>query len=171
MTLSDVDIKKYLKKGIMSIKPIKESQIGPASVDLTLSDNWYFFNKKYIGKKVDLSKIDFRAAFKKKKADKVELAPGELCLGKTLEKIRLPNNIIGKLEGRSKYARMGIIIHTTSALIHPGSNNHQILEIVNLAPFTITIHKGMRISQVLFDELRSPTSKPYAKFGKIARRQ
>jgi dCTP deaminase len=171
MTLSDVDIKKYLKEDILSIDPIEESQIGPASVDLTLSDNWYFFNREYFGKNVDLSKVDFKAVFTKKKADKVQLNPGEMCLGKTLEKIRLPNNIIGKLEGRSRFARMGIIIHTTSAVVHPGSNNHQILEIVNLAPFSITLYKGMRISQVLFDELRSPTSKPYSKFGEIARRQ
>ena len=88
MTLSDVDIKKYLKQGIIGIDPIEKSQIGPASVDLTLSDNWYFFNKKYLGKSVNLSKVDIKAAFTKKKADSVELNPGEMCLGKTLEKKR-----------------------------------------------------------------------------------
>jgi len=171
MALSDVDIRKYLKQGILRIDPLDESQIGPASVDLTLSDTWYFFNKRYLGKNVDLAGVDFKKAFRKKKADQVELLPGEMCLGKTLEKLKLPNNLIGKLEGRSRYARMGVIIHTTSAVVQPGSFNHQILEIVNLAPFSVTLHKGMRISQVLFDELSCDTSKPYAKFGKIARRQ
>jgi dCTP deaminase len=171
MALSDVDIKEYLKRGIIKIKPLSDEQIGPSSVDLTLSNEWYFFNKKRLSKNVDLSKVDYKKAFKKKKADKVQLLPGEMCLGKTLEKIKIPSNIVGKLEGRSRYARMGVIIHTTSAVVQPGSNNHQILELVNLAPFSITIHAGMRLSQVLFDKMESPTSIPYAKYGKIARRQ
>ena len=171
MAFSDVDIREYLKKKIIRIEPLDESQIGPASVDLTLSDEWYFFKKQYIGKNVDLSKTSFTEAFEMKKADKVELKPGELCLGKTVERIALPSDICGRLEGRSRYARMGLIIHITAAVVQPGSDNHQILEIVNLAPFPVTLRSGMRISQILFEELKSPTSKPYAKYGEIARRQ
>ena len=75
---------------------------------------------------------------------------------------------MGNLEGRSRYARMGLVIHITSALVQPGSSNHQVLEIVNLAPFPLKLHAGMRISQVVFERMESDTSKPYAKFGKIA---
>ena len=94
-----------------------------------------------------------------------------MCLGRTVEKLTLPPDIMGHLEGRSRYARMGLIIHITSALVQPGSDNRQVLEIVNLAPFPIKLHAGMRVSQVVFDLLKSPTSKPYAKFGEIARKQ
>ncbi len=168
MILSDKDIEKMLKKGTIKIVPLDKGQIGPASVDLTLSDEWYFFNKQKI---VDLSKTGFEKCFNKKNAKNITLRPGEMCLGKTVEKITLPNYIMGKLEGRSRFARMGLIIHTTSALVQPGSNNRQVLEIVNLAPFPIKLHAGMRVSQVLFERLLSPTGKPYAKFGKIARIQ
>lgn len=171
MILSDIDIRKMLKKGIIKIEPFDESQIGPASVDLTLSDEWYFFKDEYSRRIVDLSKTGFAEAFEMKKANEITLKPGELCLGKTLEKLTIPRNVMGKLEGRSRYARMGVIIHTTSALVQPGSDNHQVLEIVNLAPFPIKLHAGMRISQVVFELLQSPTSRPYAKFGKIARLQ
>ena len=171
MVLSDVEIEKSLRSGVMKIRPLKPEQIGPASVDLTVSDEWYFFKKKYIGKVVDLKKVDFREAHRKVKANTVELKPGEMCLGKTVEKITLPADMMGKLEGRSRYARMGISVHITSAVVQPGSDNHQVLEIVNLAPFTIKLHKGMRISQVVFKTLVSKSSKPYAKYGKIARRQ
>jgi len=171
MALSDVDIKEYLKKGKISIRPLQEEQIGPASVDLTLSNEWFFFKKQYLGKKIDLSKTSFQEAFEMKKADVVELRPGEMCLGKTLEKITLPNDMIGKLEGRSRYARMGLIIHITAAVVQPGSDNHQILEIVNLAPFSVTLRAGMRISQILFEEMKTPTSRPYAKYGEIGRKQ
>ena len=169
MILSNTDIKKALSEGKLKIKPLKNDQVGPASVDLTLSDEWYFF-KKQLGK-TDLSKVSFQKAFNIRNSKLVTLAPGEMCLGKTVEKLTLPLDIMGKLEGRSRYARMGLIIHTTSALVQPGSDNHQILEIVNLAPFTITLHAGMRVSQVVFETLKSKTTKPYSKFGKIAKKQ
>lgn len=171
MVLSDNDIKESIKKGEIKIIPMETEQIGPASIDLTLSKEWYFFKKEYIGSQVDLDKVPFKKAYKKINAEIVVLAPGEMCLGKTVEKITLAPDIMGRLEGRSRYARMGIIIHLTSALVQPGSSNRQVLEIVNLSPFTVMLHEGMRVSQVVFDRLDSDTSKPYAKFGKIAKRQ
>jgi len=171
MILSDKDIKKMLKEGKIEISPLEESQIGPASVDLTLSDEWYFFKDEYSRKIVDLKATGFAECFEMKRSESITLKPGELCLGKTLERVKLPNNVMGKLEGRSRYARMGVIIHTTSALVQPGSDNHQVLEIVNLAPFPIKIHSGMRLSQVVFELLQTPTDRPYAKFGQIAKTQ
>lgn len=172
IALSDRDIRNALRRGIMKIEPLDaDSQIGSASVDLTLSDEWWFFKRQYLGKQVDLSKVDFNRAMEKTIAPSVVLPPGGMCLGKTVEKITLPANIIGKLEGRSRYARMGLSVHITSAVVQPGSDNHQVLEIVNFAPFSIVLHKGMRISQVIFHRMESESSKPYAKFGKIARRQ
>lgn len=171
MALSDVDIKKAMKEGKIKIKPFSEDQLGSGSVDLTLSNEWWFFKKKYLDSVVDLEKVDYKKAHDKVIADDVILLPGEMCLGKTIEKITLAPDIMGKLEGRSRYARMGLSIHITSAIVQPGSNNRQVLEIVNLAPFPIMLHKGMRISQVIFHRLETPSSKPYAKFGKIARVQ
>ena len=171
MALSDVDIKKMLKSGRIRIKPLKKDQIGPASVDLTLGDEWYFFKEKLKGGLVDLGKVDIKKAHRRIRTKTVVLGPGEMCLGKTLEKITLAPDIMGKLEGRSRYARMGVSIHITSSIVQPGSSNHQILEIVNLAPFPIALHSGMRISQIVFHEVKSPTSKPYSKYGKIAKVQ
>ncbi len=173
MTLSNLSISKAIVKGVIRIKPLRDEQIGGASIDLTLSNEWYFFKPELINpiKIVDLKKTDFTKALVKKKAKSIVLAPGQMCLGKTVEKITLADNIIGELEGRSRYARMGLSVHITSALVQPGSDNHQILEIVNFAPFSIRLHAGMRISQILFDRLETKTTKPYRKFGKIAKKQ
>ncbi|MDD5337425.1 MAG: dCTP deaminase [Candidatus ainarchaeum sp.] len=171
MILSNKDIKERMRKGEIKIRPFREEQLGSATVDLTLSDEWEFFKKKLIGTRVDLEKVPFQEAVEKVRADYAMLAPGEIVLAKTLEKITLPAHIMGKLEGRSRYARMGLSIHITSAIVQPGSSNHQVLEILNSAPFTVILHKGMRLSQIVFYELKTPSSKPYAKFGKIARRQ
>lgn len=171
MSFSDVDIKKAIKKGEIKIKPLKMDQVGPGSVDLSLGDTFWFFKKKYIGARVDLSNVDFKSATKKIKADTLVLAPGEMCLAISQEKITLAPDILGRLEGRSRYARMGLAVHITSAVVQPGSSNHQVFEIFNSSPFTMVLHKGMRISQVVFARTESPTSKPYAKHGKIARKQ
>lgn len=171
MILSDNDIRGLLKEGRMKITPLSGEQIGPASVDLTLSDEWYFFKDEYSRKIVDLKETGFQKVFDVRRVKAITLKPGELCLGKTVERITLPGDVMGRLEGRSRFARMGVIIHTTSAVVQPGSDNRQVLEIVNLAPFPIKLHAGMRISQVVFEQLQSPTSKPYATFGELAREQ
>lgn len=171
MVLSDVDIRKAMKGGEIKIKPFKPDQVGQGSVDLTLGGTFWFFKEKYLGKQVDLGKVGFQEATRKVKADTVVLAPGEMCLAISEEKLTLAPDIMGRLEGRSRYARMGLAVHITSAVVQPGSDNHQVFEIVNSAPFTVVLHKGMRISQVVFYRLESPTSRPYAKYGKVARKQ
>ena len=101
----------------------------------------------------------------------IVLQPGGMCLGITREKITVPTHLMGTLEGRSRYARMGLAVHVTSSMVQPGSDNHQVLEIVNFAPFPVKLHAGMRISQVVFEYMHSPTSQPYAQFGKVAVKQ
>lgn len=169
MYLSNVDIKKAMKRGEIKIEPLSEEQIGPASVDLTLDNRWWFPKKRILP--VDLEKTGWEELMNKKTASRVELRPGELCLGITKEKITLADNIIGKLEGRSRYARVGLSVHVTSALVQPGVSNHQVLEILNNAPFSIILHEGMRISQIVFARTKSKTSRPYRKVGKIAVKQ
>lgn len=171
MVLSNQDIRKFMKAGKIKIRPFSEAQLGQASVDLTLGDRFWFFKEKYVGGMVDLSKVDFKEANCEVKAGTVALGPWQMCLGITKEKITLSSDVMGRLEGRSRYARMGLGVHITSALVQPGSDNHQVLEIVNNAPFTSLIHSGMRVSQIVFYKMLSPSTKPYAKFGKIARRQ
>ncbi len=167
MFLSNEDILTYINQKKIVIEPFNPSNLGPSSYDLTLSNEWWFF-KKHISY---VKELDWTKLMEKTQSDKIVLKPNEMCLGKTLEKIKLPDNIIGRLEGRSRYARIGLAVHITSALIQPGVFNHQILEIKNNSPYTIELKKGMKISQVLFAELKSNTSKPYRLFGHIAKHQ
>ena len=174
MALSDHDIRAAIRSKKLVFEPaLSPDQIGSASVDLTLDGKFWVFKKKYAKSKraVDLSRIDFREATEEQPGTSITLPSGGMCLGITREKIYMPNTLIGTLEGRSRYARMGLAVHVTSALVMPGSQNHQVLEIVNFAPFPVTIHEGMRISQIIFERLDSPTKKPYAKFGKVAVKQ
>lgn len=173
MNLSDEDIKRELKNKRIVIKPkISLDQIGPGSIDLTLADEFWLIKNEYKNKKfVDLKKDDFNKIFEKKKLKELVLLPYQMCLGVTKERIKLPSDIMGRLEGRSRYARMGLAVHITSSLVQPGTDNRQILEIVNLAPFPIKIYSQMKISQICLSYTETPTEKPYKKFGKIAKDQ
>lgn len=172
MILSNEDIKRAIKSRRIVFEPrINDDQIGPASVDLSLSNRFARIKDRYASGTIDLSKKSFIEVTEQFEADSVELAPGDLVLATTREKITLANNICGWLGGRSRYARLGLIVHTTSAFVQPGSSNHQVLEIVNLSRSNIILREGMQVSQIVFEGTGSGTSKPYSKFGKIARDQ
>ena len=172
MVLSNVDVENLLKRGVIRITPkLEPEQIGPGSVDLTLSNEFWRFKPKAKGKEYDLDEIDLDEITEKVVSGHVLIEPGELILGKTVERITLPDDMCGHLEGRSRYARRGLAIHVTSSYIQPGSDNRQVLEIVNLAPYKMILRAGTRCTQVIFEKMDSATSKPYRKVGKIATKQ
>jgi dCTP deaminase len=79
------------------------------------------------------------------------LMPGETCHGLTRERIRLPEDVCGWLQGRSRFARLGLMVHITAAFIQPGIDNHQALEINNAGPMPLALHPGTRLCQFIFD--------------------
>jgi len=169
MILSNQDIKKALETGEIKITPkLSDEQIGPASVDLTLAENFLKIKTEHIGKALDLDKIKQDDVTEKIPGKSIELKTGELVLGKTVEKIELPDSICGWIQGRSSFARLGTAIHITAAFIQPGSRNRQVLEMINFAPFSVTVRAGMRPCQVIFERMESKTTKPYYKVGRIA---
>ncbi|MFA5382916.1 MAG: dCTP deaminase [Candidatus Micrarchaeia archaeon] len=153
--LSKKTIEEYIKKGKIKFIPnIKESQIGRSSVDLTLDNTFWVFKDTFSPNKViDLKKIGYKSALKKVKTNNIILKSQEMCLGITKEKIIIDKDIVGRLEGRSRYARMGLAVHITSSVHHPNSKNAIVLEIVNMAPFSIKLNSGMKISQIVFHKI------------------
>ena len=149
MILTKNEILKAIEKKELSIKPFDKNQIGTGSIDLTLD------NKFRIFKKNKLIKIDEHTDYKKYtklvKAEKIILNPGDIVLGITKEKIKLPTNLCGWLQGRSRFARLGLAVHITANFVQPGSENKQVLEIVNLEKNPIEIHSGDRICQLILE--------------------
>ncbi|RME54529.1 dCTP deaminase [Candidatus Woesearchaeota archaeon] len=144
--LTKNEILKRLKKGEIKIEPLNEKNIGPGSIDLTLDNEFRMFNNK--NKKIILDeKTDYKDYTEIKKGP-VVLNPGEFILGITKEKIKLPPNLCGMLSGRSRFARMGIIVHATASFIQPGINNKQVLEIYNLSKKKIVLNPGLKICQL-----------------------
>ena len=168
---SDRDIRNAIRNGEIKINPpLDKGCIGAGSIDLALSDVFYL-PKRSVGRRTirDLSKTDFTDVYDKVKMDSVTLLPGDCILASTEEKLTLAPDICGWIQGRSRFARLGLSVHVASSFIQPGSSNRQILEIVNLAWFPVKIHKGMRICQIVFDKTQTKASMPYSKRGRYSK--
>jgi dCTP deaminase len=170
MYLSNKDILSEIKKGNLTISEFNEKYLGQASYDLALSNEFWIPLKAR--ETIDvLERTNPNKYMKKVTSKYLVLKPGEMCHSLTKEKITLSSGLIGILGGRSRFARLGVTVHVTSAVVQPGSDNRQILEIVNLSPFTLKLHEGTRLSQIFFERLETETDKPYKKFGRIAIKQ
>lgn len=148
------EIEKALKNGSIRIEPLDRSQIGPGSVDLTLGNDFRIFKKRsriyHIHNGSQFK--DLTKAVHVKDGGNLVIRPGEMILGITKEKITLADNISGRLEGRSRFARFGLAVHVTAGFMHPGITNHQVLEIVNLGHAPLALYPGTRICQFIFEK-------------------
>jgi len=147
LTKSEILIE--IKKGRIKITPFNKKNIGPGSVDLTLDNVFRRFVKS---KKVSINEnTDYKKLTKKFKTNSITLLPGELVLGITKERINLSPNLAGWLQGRSRFARLGLMVHVTAGFVQPGVDNRQVLEIINLSPFALEVKAGTKICQIIFE--------------------
>jgi dCTP deaminase len=89
------------------------------------------------------------------------LHPGEFVLGSTFERIAVPADLVGRVEGKSSLGRLGLLIHSTAGFIDAGFDGHITLELANVASLPITLYPGMKIGQVSFMQMTTPADKPY----------
>jgi len=149
--IAQSELEKLIKAGTIKIEPFEESQIGPASIDLHIG-NTFLVYKKVRGLCHVVEDADFEDITEEIKVkDYFVLMPGESVLALTKERVSLPDNICGRLEGRSRFARLGLLVHITASFMHPGISNHQVLEMYNASPFPLAIHPGTRICQFIFE--------------------
>lgn len=148
MILGKNSITKLLDSGKLEINPFNPDQIGPASIDLTLGNEFRILGR---GKVRVVEEIKFPS--RSVKQEKYILKPGETVLGITRERISLPSNICAWLQTRSRFARAGLQVHASAAFIQPGANNKTVMEITNLGPFDLELVAGTRICQLILAEV------------------
>ena len=163
--LSDVDITKYLDEGKIVIDPIEDDkQIQPSSVDLRLGDEFKGFKivtKPYIDPfdKTDLE--SYMDLISVKKGEPFIIHPGEFTLATTYEYVKIPDDIVARVEGRSSMGRLGITMHVTAGYIDPGFEGKITLEISNIGKMPVALYPGQRVCQIVFETMTSPSAKPY----------
>ena len=153
--LSKDEILKKIEEGRIGITPFIKGNIGPTSIDLTLGNKFRVFKKvrKIFHIEEELNYQEVTEVISVKNGDYLLLMPGELVHGITIEKIRLSEEMAGWIEGRSRFARIGLMVHVTAGLVQPGCDNKQVLEISNMSPMPIALYPGTKICQIIFERL------------------
>jgi len=168
MVLSDIDIKKALEKGDIKITPAldEKTQLGSCSIDLRLGNVFRVFEHSK-NPYIDPAKKDYSNEITSevlvKKGEHFIMQPGDFVLAATLESITIAPHLLGRLEGRSSLARLGIVVHSTASVFEPGWDGNAVLELGNLGRMAVALTVGMRICAMTFEQLSSPAKVPYNK--------
>jgi dCTP deaminase len=162
MILSDRDIRSALAAGRIGIDPFDQADVQPSSVDLHV-DGFFrtFHNHRYAFIDVKKEMDGLTEMVEVGQDEAFVLHPGEFVLGSTSEYVRLPHDLVARLEGKSSLGRLGLLIHSTAGYVDPGFEGHLTLELSNVANLPITIYPGMKIGQISFFRLTSPAQNPY----------
>lgn len=165
MILSDRDILARLKKGDLVVDPLDdpEVQVQPASIDLRLGHEFLVFRNPHI------PFLDTRAAKVPELTERITipegeafiLHPGEFCLGSTYERVRIPPDLVAKVEGRSSLGRLAIVVHATAGFVDPGFEGTITLELSNLNRIPVALYPRMRVSQIALHQMSSAAERPY----------
>ena len=168
MILSDGDIVKSLKSKRIKISPPLDlkTQLGSCSVDLRLGRQFRIFNHSkmaFIDPNNPKLGTDMMTEITLKSGESFILQPGDFVLATTVEKIELPDDLIGRLEGRSSLGRLGIVVHSTASIFDPGWSGVVVMELGNMGRMPVALYSNMRICSMTFEELTSPAQVPYTK--------
>ncbi len=168
MLLSDRDIRSEINAGRVAVEPFEEAMIQPSSVDVRLDKFFRVFeNHKYSVIDPSIEQAELTREVVAEDAEAFILHPGEFVLASTYEIITLPDDIAGRLEGKSSLGRLGLLTHSTAGFIDPGFSGHITLELSNVANLPVKLFPGMKIGQLCLIKLSSPAEHPYGstKYG------
>ena len=162
MIFSDRTILEAVSDGRISIDPFDRSLVQPSSVDVRC-DHYFrvFENHRYPLIDPKAIQHDLTKEIHASEASPFILHPGEFVLGTTLETIRLGDDVVARLEGKSSLGRLGLLIHSTAGFIDPGFHGQVTLELSNVANLPIAIYPEMKIGQISFYQMTTDADHPY----------
>ncbi|WP_018349511.1 dCTP deaminase [Longispora albida] len=162
MLLSDRDLVSELKSGRLGLDPFEPALVQPSSIDVRLDRLFRVFNNhKYTHIDPAIQQDELTELVEVEDGKPFVLHPGEFVLASTLETVTLPDDLAGRLEGKSSLGRLGLLTHSTAGFIDPGFSGHVTLELSNVANLPIKLWPGMKIGQLCIFRLSSPAEHPY----------
>lgn len=166
MVLSDADIKRYLESGELVIDPLPDfdTRLGPCSVDLRLGNVFKVFEHSrcpYIDVRTPFDPDEIMRTIVVEDGSQIVMQPGELILAVTVERLEIPDYLLGRLEGRSSLGRLGIIVHGTAPRFDPGWVGKAVMELGNIGRVPVALSPGMPICSMTFEQLTTPAERPY----------
>jgi len=180
--LSDVEILERLIAGaddMIFVSPLIDPvrQLGPSSLDLRVGTELRFTQvTSSTDVDLNLSPKDLEKQtskyFRQQRigpGEKFVLHPGDFALASTLEYIRLPRDIAGRLEGRSSLGRLGLQVHATAGFVDPGFEGALTFELINAGKLPVSFSPGLRLGQICFYRLTEVQMDYLEKQGKYGR--
>eukprot|EP01087_Luapelamoeba_hula_P012469 TRINITY_DN3479_c0_g1_i1.p1 TRINITY_DN3479_c0_g1~~TRINITY_DN3479_c0_g1_i1.p1 ORF type:complete len:182 (+),score=35.45 TRINITY_DN3479_c0_g1_i1:29-547(+) len=154
------DILKAVDAGDIVVTPFDREAVGCASIDLKLSNEFRFYKPglQVVPVKEDTDYRDLTEKVVLKPGETYLLLPGTACLGITEETVKLAPHLCGLLEGRSRFARLGLFVHITAGFMNPGINNRQVLEIYNASNHALALTPGEKVCQFIFMRMTGEAS-------------
>lgn len=159
--LADYGIRKQIQEGSLGVEPFVEDNLQPASLDVLLDDVVLVSHSSYgvVDPKVDqshkLRPVDLT------RGPTFILRPGQLALGSTVERFRIPGDLAARVEGKSSLGRLGLRVHSTAGFVDPGFCGQITLELSVCGEEPFVLHPGMKIAQVCFYRLETPVERLY----------
>lgn len=169
MILSDKDIRKKIETGEIQVSSSDQAHttnINASSLDMRLGRFFKVYNHSRQAVLDPLNKASFEEVTKLIEIQPGEpfiVQPGEFVLGVTMEKIKIVDDLVARVEGRSSLGRLGIIIHSTAGFIDAGFEGTITLEITNINRMPVALYPGMRVCQLAFELMTSKADVPYSK--------
>ncbi|WP_318570241.1 dCTP deaminase [Salinigranum marinum] len=166
MILSDTDLLARLRGGDLVVEPLDDPdlQVQPASIDVRLGREFLEFQRANIPCIHPNSEAEVDEYVSETIVDEGNefiLHPGDFVLGTTKERVEVPPDLVAQVEGRSSLGRLAVVVHATAGFIDPGFRGKITLELSNLGTAPVALTPGMRISQLVFTEMKSPATRPY----------
>ena len=162
MVLSDRTIRAEIAAERILIEPFDPGLVQPSSIDVRVDRRFrVFHNARYPYIDVRQPMEDLTELVEVAGDEPFILHPGEFVLGQTLERVRLPDDLVARLEGKSSLGRLGLLIHSTAGFVDAGFSGNLTLELSNVANLPITIYHGMPIGQISFMRMDGPVEHPY----------
>ena len=160
--LSDSTILQLVREARIRIEPWDPALVQPASIDLRLGDSFRVFHN-HRAPAIDLREPpgNLTEEVVVPPQESFVIHPGEFCLGRTLEWVELPDDIVARIEGKSSLGRLGLIVHATAGFCDPGWKGTLTLELNNLTRVPIKLYPGLLIAQLSFMELDRAARRPY----------
>ena len=172
MLMSDRDIRAEIEAGRIGLDPLNIDLLQPSSIDVRLDRFFRLFdNHKYAYIDPREDQPDMTRFVEVKSDEAFVLHPGEFVLGSTYEFVTLPDNIAARLEGKSSLGRLGLLTHSTAGFVDPGFKGHVTLELANVSSLPIKLWPGMKVGQLCFFQLSSPSETPYGSAKYLSRYQ
>ena len=160
--MSDRDIRASIEAGLIGLDPLEMGLLQPSSIDVRLDRFFRLFdNHKYAFIDPAEQQDELTRLIEVDPTEPFILHPGEFVLGSTYEFVTLPVDVAARLEGKSSLGRLGLLTHSTAGFVDPGFKGHVTLELSNVATLPIKLWPGMKIGQLCFFKLTSPSEHPY----------